>query len=185
MIPEPQKVQHQEHQTTKSILIIMTKYLKKRTKMKTKKTAIVSGYFDPLHVGHIEYFKMAKDLADELIVIVNNREQCLLKKADEFMDEKDRLEIIFHLDMVDEAILSCDKDKSVCETIRMIKRMKPMDDLVFCNGGDRQIDQNNIFEFKVCQELEIPMVDGLGDKIRSSSEYTGLVQYDEPNAFHR
>ena len=164
----------------------MTKYLEKtRTKMKTKKTAIVSGYFDPLHVGHIEYFKMAKELADELIVIVNNHKQCFLKKADEFMSEHDRLEIVYHLDMVDEAILSCDKDKSVCETIRMIKRMKPMDELTFCNGGDRQIDQNNIFEFKVCQELEIPMVDGLGDKIRSSSEYTGLVQYDEPNAFHR
>ena len=48
--------------------------------MKRTKTAIVSGYFDPLHVGHLEYFKLAKDLADELIVIVNNREQCLLKK---------------------------------------------------------------------------------------------------------
>ena len=153
--------------------------------MERKKTAIVSGYFDPLHVGHIEYFKMAKELADELIVIVNNHDQCYLKKADEFMSEKDRLEIVYHLDMVDEAILSCDTDKSVCETIRMIKRMKPMDELIFCNGGDRQIDQNNIFEFQVCQELEIPMVDGLGDKIRSSSEYTGLVEYDEPNAFHR
>ncbi len=52
-----------------------------------KKTAIVSGYFDPLHVGHIEYFKIAKDLADELIDIVNNREQCLLKKDDEYMNE--------------------------------------------------------------------------------------------------
>jgi len=148
----------------------------KRTKKMKKKTAIVSGYFDPLHVGHIEYFKMAKDLADELIVIVNNHDQCYLKKADEFMSEHDRLEIVYHLDMVDEAILSCDTDKSVCETIRMIKRMKPMDELIFCNGGDRQIDQNNIFEFKVCQELGIPMVDGLGEKIRSSSEMTGLVE---------
>ena len=147
--------------------------------MKTKKTAIVSGYFDPLHVGHIEYFKMAKDLADELIVIVNNHKQCFLKKADEFMSEHDRLEIVYHLDMVDEAILSCDKDKSVSDTIRMIHRFKPMNKLIFCNGGDRQIDKNNIFEFKVCQELEIPMVDGLGDKIRSSSEYTGLVEYEK------
>ena len=153
--------------------------------MKKEKVVVCSGYFDPLHVGHLEYFKMAKKLGDTLVVIVNNREQCILKKGDEFMDEKDRLDIIFHLDMVDEVLLSADKDKSVCETIRMIKRMKPMDELIFCNGGDRQIDQNNIFEFKVCQELEIPMVDGLGDKIRSSSEYTGLVEYDEPNAFHR
>ena len=89
--------------------------------MKRTKTAIVSGYFDPLHVGHLEYFKLAKDLADELIVIVNNRKQCLLKKGDEFMDEQDRLEIVFHLDMVDEAILAVDEDKSVCETIKSIK----------------------------------------------------------------
>ena len=147
--------------------------------MKIKKTAIVSGYFDPLHVGHLEYFKMAKELGDILVVILNNRKQSFLKKGDEFMLEKDRMEIVYHLDMVDEAILSCDKDKSVCETIRMIKRMKPMDELIFCNGGDRQIDQNNIFEFKVCQELEIPMVDGLGEKIRSSSEMTGLVEYEK------
>ena len=147
--------------------------------MKRKKTAIVSGYFDPLHIGHIEYFKLAKELADELVVIVNNAEQCHLKKADEFMDEHDRLEIVYHMDMVDEAILSIDEDKSVCETIKMIHRFKPMDKLIFCNGGDRQIDQNNIFEFKECQELEIPMVDGLGEKIRSSSEMTGLVEYEK------
>ena len=144
-----------------------------------KKTAIVSGYFDPLHVGHLEYFKLAKEMADELVVIVNNHEQCMKKKGDEFMDEKDRLEIVYHLDMVDEVILATDEDKSVTETIRMIHRFKPMNKLIFCNGGDRQIDQNNIFEFKVCQELEIPMVDGLGDKIRSSSEYTGLVEYEK------
>ena len=74
--------------------------------MSRKKTAIVSGYFDPLHVGHIEYFKLAKEMADELIVIVNNHEQCMLKKGDEFMAEYDRLEIVYHLDMVDEVILA-------------------------------------------------------------------------------
>ena len=158
----------------------MTRYLERRTKRKMrKKTAIVSGYFDPLHVGHIEYFKMAKDLADELIVIVNNHDQCFLKKGDEFMAEHDRLEIVYHLDMVDEAILSIDEDKSVRETIKMIQRFKPMDKLIFCNGGDRKVDENNIFEYKICKELGIEMVDGLGEKIRSSSVFTGLVEYDE------
>ena len=158
----------------------MTRYLERRTKRKMrKKTAIVSGYFDPLHVGHIEYFKMAKDLADELIVIVNNHDQCFLKKGDEFMVEHDRLEIVYHLDMVDEAILSIDEDKSVRETIKMIQRFKPMDKLIFCNGGDRKVDENNIFEYKICKELGIEMVDGLGEKIRSSSVFTGLVEYDE------
>ena len=145
--------------------------------MKRKKTAIVSGYFDPLHVGHIEYFKLAKELADELVVIVNNREQCLLKKGDEFMIEHDRLEIVYHLDMVDEAILSIDEDKSVCETIRMIHRFKPMDKLIFCNGGDR--DASNSPEVKVCSELGIEFTQGLGKKIRSSSEMTGLVEYEK------
>ncbi len=142
--------------------------------MKIKKTAIVSGYFDPLHVGHIEYFKLAKEMADELVVIVNNAEQCHLKKADEFMLEKDRLEIVYHLDMVDEAILAVDEDKSVSETIRMIHRFKPMDKLIFCNGGDR--DASNSPEVKVCSELGIEFIQGLGKKIRSSSEMTGLVE---------
>jgi len=185
MIQEPQKVQHQEHQIEKDILITLIKYLEKtRTKRKMKKkTAIVSGYFDPLHIGHLEYFKMAKDLADELIVIVNNREQCLLKKGDEFMIEKDRLEIVYHLDMVDEAILAIDKDKSVTETIKMISRFKPHNDLVFCNGGDR--DASNSPEVKVCGQLGIDFQQGLGKKIRSSSEFSGLVEYDEPNAYYR
>ena len=161
----------------------MTRYLERRTKMKKEKVVIVSGYFDPLHVGHLEYFKLAKELADELIVIVNNRKQCLLKKGDEFMDEHDRLKIVFHLDMVDEAILAEDIDKSVCETIKSIKRMKPFNELVFCNGGDR--DASNSPEVQVCGELGIDFQQGLGKKIRSSSDMTGLVEYDEPNAFKR
>src|SRR6056300_1879295 len=91
------------------------KYLETKRTKKTmkKKTAIFSGYFDPLHIGHLEYFKMAKELADELIVIVNNHEQCMKKKGDEFMIEKDRMEIVYHLDMVDEVLLSVDNDKTV------------------------------------------------------------------------
>ena len=151
--------------------------------MKRKKTAIVSGYFDPLHIGHIEYFKLAKELADELVVIVNNREQCLLKKSDEYMDERDRLEIVYHLDMVDEVLISTDKDKTVCKSLEMIAQFKPYNDLVFCNGGDR--DASNSPEVKVCSKLGIEFQQGLGKKIRSSSEMTGLVEYDEPNAFRR
>ena len=142
--------------------------------MKRKKTSIVSGYFDPLHVGHLEYFKMAKELADELLVIVNNHNQCMLKKGDEFMDERDRLELVFHLDMVDEAILSTDEDRSVCETLKMITQFKPHNKLIFCNGGDR--DASNSPEVKVCSELGIHFEQGLGRKIRSSSEFTGLVE---------
>ena len=145
--------------------------------MKRKKTAIVSGYFDPLHIGHLEYFKLAKELADELVVIVNNHEQCMMKKGDEFMDEHDRLEIVYHIDMVDEAILAVDEDKSVSETIRLLHRFKPMNELIFCNGGDR--DASNSPEVKVCSEHGIRFIQNLGKKIRSSSELTGLVEYDK------
>jgi len=142
--------------------------------MEKEKVVVCSGYFDPLHVGHLEYFKMAKKLGDTLVVIVNNREQCLLKKGDEFMDEKDRLDIIFHLDMVDEVLMSVDKDKSVCKSIETIAQFKPMAELVFTNGGDR--DFGEAPEIEVCDRLGIEMVDRLGSKIRSSSELTGLYE---------
>ena len=147
--------------------------------MKKKKTAIVSGYFDPLHVGHLEYFKLAKELADELIVIVNNDIQCAIKKGRPFMDEQDRLEIIFHLDMVDEAILASDTGKDVVETIMSINNFKPFNKLIFCNGGDR--NATNSPEYEACQELGIEWVDNLGEKIRSSSSLTGLVEKNKSN----
>ena len=66
----------------------------------------VSGYFDPLHVGHLEYLEMAKQLGDKLIVIVNNDKQALLKKGKSFMNENDRAEIVSALKCVDEVFLS-------------------------------------------------------------------------------
>ena len=182
MIPELQKVVHQELLIGKDTKITMTRYLERRTKMK-KKTAIVSGYFDPLHVGHLEYFKMAKELGDTLVVILNNRKQALLKKGDEFMDQRDRMEIIFHLDMVDEVLLSTDEDASVCKSLEMVAQFKPMAELIFCKGGDRHFGE--VPEADLCRKIGIKMVDGLGEKIRSSSDMTGLVEYDEPNAFKR
>ena len=94
--------------------------------MEKEKVVVCSGYFDPLHVGHLEYLKMAKKLGDTLVVIVNNRDQCVMKKGDEFMDERDRLDIVFHLDMVDEVLMSVDEDKSVCKSLETICQFKPM-----------------------------------------------------------
>ena len=79
-----------------------------------KKVAI-SGYFDPLHVGHLEYISLSRKLGDYLIVIVNNNHQCKLKKGKPFMDEKDRIKIVEALEYVDEVFLSIDKDKTVCK----------------------------------------------------------------------
>ena len=132
------------------------------------KIVAVSGYFDPIHVGHLEYLRLSKKLGDKLVVIVNNNHQCVLKKGKPFMDEKDRVEIVRSLEMVDEVFLSIDDDKSVCKSLEKIKPH------IFANGGDRSTRE--VPESTVCKKYNIQMTDGLGDKIRSSSDLTGLTQ---------
>ena len=129
-------------------------------------TVVVSGYFDPLHVGHIEYLDLAKSLGDILVVIVNNDKQAALKKGKSFMNEQDRLTIVSFLKPVDHVFLSIDEGKDVCKSLAYLRPH------VFANGGDRA--NREIPEAKVCDELGIALVDGLGTKIRSSSDYTGL-----------
>ena len=135
---------------------------------KNKIRVAVSGYFDPIHVGHLEYLRMAKELGDSLVVIVNNNYQCKLKKGKHFMDENDRVEIVKALRFVDEVFLSVDKDKTVCKSLEEIKPD------IFANGGDRATSE--VPETPVCKKFNIKMVDGLGDKIRSSSSLTGLSE---------
>lgn len=130
-----------------------------------KKVAI-SGYFDPIHIGHLEYIQMARKLGDYLIVIVNTDKQAALKKGKSFMCEDDRLEIVSQIKGVDEAFMSIDEDKTVCKTLDLLKPD------VFANGGDRS--NSEIPEYKVCKENGTQIVDGLGAKIRSSSELTGI-----------
>ena len=132
------------------------------------KRVAVSGYFDPIHVGHLEYFKLAKELGDTLIVIVNNNHQCVLKKGKPFMDQADRVEIVNALGIVDEVFLGIDEDKSVCASLDAVKPD------IFANGGDRHTGE--VPESAVCKKHGIEMVDGLGEKIRSSSDLTGLKE---------
>ena len=130
-----------------------------------KKVAI-SGYFDPIHIGHLEYIKLARELGDYLIVIVNNDKQAVLKKGKSFMCEDDRLQIVSQIKGVDEAVMSIDEDGTVCKTLDSIKPN------IFANGGDRS--NSEIPEFKICKENNTQVIDGLGGKIRSSSELTGI-----------
>ena len=133
-----------------------------------KKAIIVSGYFNPIHKGHLEYFDNAKAMADELFVIVNNDEQRALKESKEFQLEKERMLIVSSLKPVDKAVLSIDKDRTVCQTIASIAKDYSQEyDLAFANGGD----QNNetIPERAICEKMGIRLLDGLGDKIQSSS----------------
>jgi len=132
------------------------------------KVVATSGYFDPLHVGHIECLELAKQLGDKLIVIVNSDFQAKLKKGNPFMNQDDRMKIIASLKCVDEVFLSIDKDKSQCETL---KYLKPN---IFAKGGDRT--SKEIPESEICAELGIKIIDGLGKKIRSSSELTGIKE---------
>ena len=132
------------------------------------KAIIVSGYFNPLHKGHIEYFHNAKQYAEYLIVIVNNDYQRQLKGTKIFMLEDERVTIIKELKVVDHVYLSVDKGRDVISTIKIInKELSDKYILHFGNGGD----QNNttIPEAEVCKQLNIKLIDGLGDKIQSSS----------------
>lgn len=129
--------------------------------MKKKTIVAVSGYFNPLHVGHLEMMEKAKKMGDSLVVIVNNDHQVKLKGSVPFLNQADRVKIIKAIKWVDKVFLSIDKDTSVCKSLLKVKPH------IFANGGDRH--QGNIPEVDVCRRLKARMVDGLGGKIRSSS----------------
>ena len=133
-----------------------------------KKVIIVSGYFNPLHKGHIEYFLNAKQHGDKLFVIVNSDYQRKIKGSKEFMKEDERVFIINQLKIVDKSFISIDKDRSVCETIKLIHNEYSLKyDLCFANGGDQTND--SIPEKPICKKLNISLIDKLGSKIQSSS----------------
>ena len=132
------------------------------------KGIIVSGYFNPLHKGHVEYFHLAKAKGDHLFVIVNSDHQRKLKGSKEFMLEDERLLIVNELAIVNKVILSIDQDKSVCATLEKIyKEYSKEFDLFFANGGDQYT--TSCPETPVCKKIGIGIIDGLGDKIQSSS----------------
>jgi cytidyltransferase-like protein len=137
----------------------------KKIENRTKKPVIVavSGYFNPLHVGHLEMISRSKKLGDKLVAIVNSDLQVKLKGSVPFMKEADRLKIVAALRDVDEVFLSIDKDMTVC---RSLAKVRPN---IFANGGDRH-SLVNVPEYPVCQKYGIKMVDGLGKKIRASSK---------------
>ena len=136
--------------------------------MKKKKAIIVSGYFNPIHKGHLDYFNNAKAITDKLFVIVNNDHQRALKGSKEFQDEKERMIIVSNIKAVDKVILSIDADRTVCKTIESIaKEFGEEFELGFANGGDQK--NNTIPEKQVCEKMNVTLIDGLGDKIQSSS----------------
>src|SRR5437016_2209140 len=109
----------------------------------------VSGGYDPLHVGHIRQFKVAKALGDKLIVILNNDNWLKLKKGHVFMPERERKEVIESIKYVDQVILTKHKPATKDISIRNeLRRIRPN---IFAKGGDRTY--GNIPEVEVCKEI--------------------------------
>lgn len=125
-------------------------------------TVVVSGGFDPLHIGHIKYFRDAKKLGDKLIVILNTDDFLKKKKGYVFMPFEERKEVVENIRYVEEVVGCIDKDQTVCKTLEFLKPH------IFAKGGDRTLD--NIPEREICEKLSIKMVFGVGgEKIQSSS----------------
>ena len=133
-----------------------------------KKLSLVTGGFDPIHSGHISYFKRAKDLSNYLVVGINTEEWLTRKKGQYFQSWKERAEIIRHLDMVDAVISYDDSDDSSCEGIA--KCLDIAETVIFCNGGD--MGKTNTPEVdKYGEDPRVQFQFGIGgdDKMNSSS----------------
>jgi cytidyltransferase-like protein len=136
--------------------------------MSKPKAIVVSGYFNPLHKGHLELFEKAKAAGDQLWVIVNSDFQRGLKGSKEFMDQDERHLIVSAIGIVDKALVSIDKDKTQCATLAdLADKFSSEYELYFANGGDQ--NNESIPEVPVCREKGIGLLEGLGDKIQSSS----------------
>lgn len=130
------------------------------------KIVLVTGGFDPLHSGHIAYFRAARKLGDRLVVGLNSDEWLTRKKGRPFMPLQERMSIVGNLAVVDEVVVYNDDDGSSCDAIRLVKARYPKDEIVFANGGDRT--RENIPEM-VIGGVEFAFGVGGEDKKNSSS----------------
>ena len=135
------------------------------------KIAITSGYYNPIHSGHVDYLEGAKALADIHVAIINNDMQVEIKGSVPFMDQWERMSIVGALRSVDLAYLSVDKDGSQCKSLKSLaKQLRykyPGCEILFCNGGDRGRD--NIPENGICEEVGIQLYFGVGGTTKKNS----------------
>ena len=134
-----------------------------------KKIVITSGYFNPLHVGHMNLMREAKKLGDFLVVIVNNDEQVKVKGSMPFMGENERISIVKDVKYVDAVFLSIDKDLSIAESLKLVAQ-EYEGKLIFAKGGDRNFNNLPESEKLACKEFNITVVSNVGGgKVQSSS----------------
>lgn len=132
------------------------------------KVVITSGYFNPLHIGHLNLISESKKLGDFLIVIVNNDEQVKMKGSVPFMSQDERMEVVKALKYVDEAFLSIDNDRTVMKSLEEIFKKYQSNELIFAKGGDSTPD--NVPEEWACKKFGARLIFGVGGgKIQSSS----------------
>lgn len=139
------------------------------------KIVIVTGGFDPLHSGHIEYFKAAKALGDVLIVGINSDEWLTRKKGRPFMPWTERNVIVSNLDVVDATLAFDDSDGSAVDAIRRVKELYPNNDIIFANGGDRT--SYNIPEMS---EKDVIFKFGVGGDNKANSSSWILEEWKAP-----
>lgn len=130
---------------------------------------IVSGYFNPLHYGHIEYINGAKESSDKLVCIVNNDHQVTLKGSRPFMDAAHRAKILANLKSVDDVFISVDTDPTVCRSLLALRDAYPDDDMIFFNSGDRTGGNLILSESDTCKQADIEVKILELPKIYSSS----------------
>ncbi|MCA9332270.1 adenylyltransferase/cytidyltransferase family protein [Candidatus Saccharibacteria bacterium] len=138
------------------------------------KRVIVSGYFNPLHGGHLDMIEAAGQLGDYLIVIVNNDDQQRIKKGKIILDQNNRARLMNALRPVHEVVIAIDNDSSVIETLKKIADIYADDELIFANGGDRDSDIVTP-ETAVCNELGVIMAYGVGG-IKKTDSSTRINQ---------
>lgn len=119
---------------------------------------IVSGYFNPLHKGHIEYIKASKLRCEKLVVIINNDKQVLLKNSIPFMDENHRKYIVENLKDVDEVVISIDAGKDVSHTLEKLAIQYKNHNISFFNSGDRKHENLDVYETLMCKKYGIKEV---------------------------
>jgi cytidyltransferase-like protein len=129
---------------------------------------IVSGFFNPLHGGHLDMIESAAKMGDRLIVIVNNDKQQVEKKGKVILVETNRARLLRALRVVDEVVIAIDDDMTVIKTLEFLASQYPDDGLVFANGGDR--DSTKVVpETDVCERYNIEMVFGVGGANKADS----------------